>query len=306
MAKKNPYQKSMAPWPGLETLGRSVHLPGLDLDLFFFETGNPENLAIIMVHGLGDEADTWRYQIKPLGEKYHVIAIDLPGFGRSDHTRRAYKPDFMMDSILELMDVLGIEKAILMGSSLGGILSQGIAVNHTNRLSGLILVDGALLQPQKMGDLSLRLMQIPLLGEFLYTKLRRDPDAAYETLNAVYHDLEELKKEDQKFLYQRVNERVWSNGQRRAYFSTLRNLMPWVKKAQNFLPDQLKTIPFPTLVIRGEFDQLFSAENAKAIRQAQPNVEVATIAGRGHLPQQENPEIFNLVVCEWLKRKKIG
>ncbi len=305
MAEKNPYQKPMTPWPGLETLGRTVHLPELGLNIYFFESGNPENRVIVMVHGLGDEADTWRYQIEPLSDKFHVIALDLPGFGRSDHPRRPYKPEFMMGSILELMDVLGIDKVILMGSSLGGILSQGIAVNHPERLNGLIMVDGALLQPQKMGDLSLRLMQIPLLGEFLYTRLRRNSDAAFDTLNAVYHDLEGLTEEDRKFLYQRVNERVWSNGQRRAYFSTLRNLIPWVKKAQADLPEQLKTLSIPTLVIRGEFDQLFGAENAAAIRQAQPDVEVATIAGKGHLPQQENPEIFNLVVSEWLKRKKI-
>ncbi len=254
---------------------------------------------------LGDEADTWRYQIQPLANKYHVIAVDLPGFGRSDHPKRAYKPEFMMGSIVELMEVLGIDQTILMGSSLGGILSQGIAAEHPGMLLGLILVDGALLQPEKMGDLSLRLMQIPLLGEFLYTRLRKDPDAAYETLDAVYHDMDDLTDADREFLYQRVNERVWSNGQRRAYFSTLRNLMPWVKKMQEVLPEKLKQVTCPTLVIRGEFDQLFSPENAAAIRQAQPDVEVATIAGKGHLPQQENPEVFNLVINEWLKRKQI-
>jgi pimeloyl-ACP methyl ester carboxylesterase len=305
MAEKNPYQKPMTPWPGLETLGRTVHLPTLDLDLYFFEAGNPDNRAVIMVHGLGDEADTWRYQIKPLAEKYHVLAVDLPGFGRSDHPKRAYKPGFMMGAILALMEVQGIDQAILMGSSLGGILSQGIAAEYPKRLLGLILVDGALLQPEKMGDLSLQLMSIPLLGEFLYTRLRKNPDAAYETLDAVYHDMDDLTEADREFLYQRVNERVWSNDQRRAYFSTLRKLTPWVRRMQNKLSQLLKQVTCPTLVIRGEFDPLFNPENAAAIRQAQPDVEVASIAGKGHLPQQEDPEIFNLVVREWLKRKQI-
>ncbi len=53
MAEKHPYRKPMTPWSGLENLGRSIHLPNLDLDLYFFEAGDPENRAIIMVHGLG-------------------------------------------------------------------------------------------------------------------------------------------------------------------------------------------------------------------------------------------------------------
>ena len=77
-----------------------------------------------------------------------------------------------------------------------------------------------------------------------------------------------------------------------------------MKKMQDELPGLLQALTFPALVIRGEFDLLFSAENATAIRQAQPHVEVATIAGRGHLPQQEEPDVFNLVVKEWLRRKK--
>lgn len=303
MAKTSPYQQPMPPWPTLDTFAKKAALPNLDLSIFYFEAGNPAHPALMMIHGLGDEADTWRHQVRPLAEDHHVIALDLPGFGRSDHIDRAYTPELMMQSILGLMDVLGLEKAILMGSSLGGILSQGIAVEHPERLSGLVLVDGALYQPDQMADRSLRLMQIPLVGETIYTRFRKDPDAAYDSLRTVYHDLDSLPEADRKFLYTRVNQRVWSDGQRRAYFSTLRKLTPWVGKIQNKLPEQMAQLEFPTLIIRGELDDLFSKDNATAIQSRQPDVEIIEIPGMGHLPQQEEPAAFLSGLKDWLKRK---
>jgi pimeloyl-ACP methyl ester carboxylesterase len=293
----------MTPWPSLEAFGKKTTLPQLNLSVFYFEAGDPAHPAILMIHGLGDEADTWRHQVAPLAKDHHVIAMDLPGFGRSDHIDRAYTPDLMKQSILELMDVLGLEKAILMGSSLGAILSQGIAVEHPERLNGLVLVDGALYQPDQMTDRSLQLMQIPLIGEAIYTQLRKDPDAAYDSLRIVYHDLDSLPEADREFLYTRVNHRVWSNGQRRAYLSTLRHLTPWVKKVQKDLPKQLEKLELPTLIIRGELDGLFSAENAAAIQTLQPDVAIVNIPGMGHLPQQEDPATFLDVLKNWLRQK---
>jgi pimeloyl-ACP methyl ester carboxylesterase len=300
---KNPYQQPMKPWPGLEPYAKTIRIPSLDLELFFYEAGDRDNPVLIMIHGLGDEADTWRHVIESLAQAYHVLALDLPGFGRSDKPDRDYTPAFMKKSILGLMDELEIKSAILMGSSLGGILSQGLAVEFPERVRGLILVDGALLQQEPMGDWSLRLMQMPLLGEWLYTRLRKDPDAAFDSLRNVYHDLDILPKPDRDFLYTRVNQRVWSNGQRRAYFSTLRNLTPWVKGAQDDLSKKLINLDIPTLVIRGEYDELFPEENAQSVIDAQSDVSLATIEDVNHLPQQEDPEIFLKEVKAWLKRK---
>jgi len=303
MAKTSPYQQPMTAWPTLDTFGKKADLPNLDLSVFYFEAGNPTQPAIVMIHGLGDEADTWRHLVAQLAEDHHVIALDLPGFGRSDHIDQVYTPDLMKQSILKLMDVLGLEKAILMGSSLGGILSQGIAIEHLERLSGLVLVDGALYQPDRMADRSLKLMQIPLVGEAIYTRLRKDPDAAYDSLRIVYHDLDSLPKADREFLYTRVNQRVWSDGQRRAYFSTLRKLTPWVSSVQDDLPMQMAQLEIPTLIIRGELDGLFSADNAAAIQSLQPDVEIFEIPGMGHLPQQEDPAAFLAGLKAWLNRK---
>lgn len=301
-SEENVYRQPMQPWPDLKPFGKEVTLSDHNLTLFYYEAGNAKDSDILMIHGLGDEADTWRYMIKPLAENFHIIALDLPGFGRSDKPNLKYSPNFMMGSILELMDQLEIEKALIMGSSLGAMLAQGLAIANGERVSGLILIDGALLQHELMQDWGLRLMQAPLLGEWLYTRLRKDPLAAFDSLRHVYHDLDALPKVDREFLYERVTKRVWSNGQRRAYFSTLRNLMPWVRDAQSELPGKLASLDIPTLVIRGEHDVLFPKENADEIIQCQPNAKQVTIKGVKHLPQQEDPENTLEEVQNWLGR----
>jgi pimeloyl-ACP methyl ester carboxylesterase len=301
MPQTNVFQGPMQPWRSLTPLGRKINLPENNLDLFVFEAGQTHKQVVLMIHGLGDEADTWRHVIEPLATDFHIIALDLPGFGRSNKPDLDYTPDFYIDSVLGLMNQMEIENAILMGSSLGSMISQGLAILHPNRVKGLILVAGSLFQPSPMKENSLRLMQVPLLGEWLYTRLRKDPQAAFDSLRNVYYDLDSLPEVDREFLFQRVNHRVWNNGQRRAFFSTLRNLATWVKANQRDLPEQLAELAMPTLVVRGDHDKLFLQENAQGTIENQPDATYVEISGVGHHPQQEDPKTFTRIVRKWLK-----
>jgi len=298
--RENSYQSPMEPWSDIKKYSKEFDLESKNLTLFYFEAGQANNTNMVLIHGLGDEADTWRYLIEPLAEKYHVFAIDLPGFGRSEKPDIEYSPHFFISTLNDFIEEKSISKTILIGSSLGAILSHGFVLKFPEKLSGLILMDGALIQVEPMLNFSLILMQIPLLGEWLYTRLRKDPDAAYDSIKSVYHDLDSMPEKDRNFLYRRVNKRVWSDGQKRAYFSTLRNLNYWVKKNQDGLVERLVGIKIPTLVIRGEFDNLFPEENANAVLKTQPNVKKVVIKDAGHLPQQEKPQVVIDEVIIWL------
>jgi len=141
---------------------------------------------------------------------------------------------------------------------------------------------------------------LPIIGKWLYTSLRKDSDKAYATLNNVYYRIHEMPDSDRTFLYNRVNQRVWDDGQRRAYLSTLRKMGPWIKQRQKSLPNQLKNLQIPTLVIRGEKDRLFLEETAQSIIDIQPEAKKATIPNTGHLPQQEDPHAFLEIVTNWI------
>ncbi len=73
----------MRPWPSLEPFGRTLALPKSELDLFFFDSGLAEGAPILLVHGLGDEADSWRHIIPELSNRHRVLVPDLPAFGCS-------------------------------------------------------------------------------------------------------------------------------------------------------------------------------------------------------------------------------
>lgn len=297
------YQHPMQAWPALQQYARVVTLARSGVQLYVYEAGSPDSPVALLVHGLGDEADSWRHVIAPLATRYHVVALDLPGFGRSDQSRRAYTAPFLCDTILELMDTLSIAQATLIGSSLGAVLSQFIGLKHVERVSGLVLIDGTLLAHKQPLNLTMLLFLVPGVGEWLYTRLRKNPQAAFETLCSYYADLDALPEKDRDFLFQRVNERVWSDGQRRAYFSVLRNLAGWVTRQQRNLNTRLARLQVPTLVVWGEQDQVMPVDNARALVDVQPSAKLVVLPGVGHLPQQESPDA---VLCAILDDNRLG
>jgi len=294
----NRYQNPMQAWPGLQPYTHTVKLTRNGLTLHVYKAGSPDAPAALLIHGLGDEADTWRHVFEPLSAQYHVVALDLPGFGRSDPASRAYTAPFLCDTILDLMDTLLISQATLIGSSLGAVLSHFLALEHADRVSGLVLIDGTLLSHKQPLNLSLLLFLVPGIGEWLYTRLRKKPQAAFETLRGYYADLDALPEADREFLFQRVNERVWSDKQRRAYFSVLRHLAGWVTQQQRGLDERLANLPHPTLVIWGEQDHIAPIENGQALVKVQPSARLVTLPNTGHLPQQEQPDALLHTILE--------
>jgi len=296
----------MKPWPGLEPFGRTLALPNSGLNLFFYDTimeggdesGPAAGETVLLVHGLGDEADSWRYLLPELAAYCRVLAVDLPGFGRSGRPSKSLSAPYLVSVLLELLDRLNISSATLVGSSLGGLLCQQITLTHPQRASGLVLLDGTLVATDQALSLRLLLFMIPGLGELLYTRLRRDPQAAYETLRPYYSDLDSLPEVDRDFLFQRVNERVWSNRQRRAYFSVLRRLATWSPRQQKELPERLDLCQVPTLAIWGDQDRIISIEAARSLVRQQPTARLVTIPGAGHLPHQEQPQAVLSAILE--------
>ena len=300
MNQEKLFQSPMQPWPSLAPFGKKISLCSLNIEIFFFEAGQENFETIILIHGLGDEADTWRHVFIPLADKFHVIALDLPGFGRSEKVKRASSPGFLVESLLGLIQKLNVTKPILMGSSLGGILAHQIALENPTLLRALILVGGAINPKGMRSNLSMRLMQIPFLGEWLYTRLRKDPQAAFESLQTVYHDLMSLSIEDRNFLFTRVNNRVWDDRQKDAYLSLLRKLPNWMQDQQKQLAINSFPPDVPVLVVRGEFDPLFSEDNGVYLVNQNPKCSLIQIKNAGHLPHQECPVIFLENLKKWL------
>lgn len=283
------FQRPMGSWPALTPYARTVPLRS-GLTLFAFDSGAADKPPLLLLHGLGDEADTWRHVFAPLAERYHVIAPDLPGFGRSDKPRRTYTLAFLRDTVVELLEAVGFDTTELVGHSLGAAIAQLVALEQPARVRELILVSGSLTtRARKLNPVILQ-MALPFLGERMYNALRADPQAAYESLRPFYGDLEALPEADRKFLYQRVNERVWSDGQRRAFLSVLRQLV-WVQPGrQKKLAARLAALTVPTRVVWGDRDAVNDIESGRALIAIQKGATLIVLPGVGHQVPQEAPE----------------
>jgi pimeloyl-ACP methyl ester carboxylesterase len=288
----NPFLAPMTPYPGLERYARSVRLARAGLELFLFDAGSQDAPPALLVHGLGDEADTWRHLIPALAARRRILAPDLPGFGRSSQPDGPFSVPFFAEVLLEALDVLlpAGSRAVWIGHSLGAIISHYVALGHPERVGGLVLLDGCLLARSRKLDLATGMLLVPGFGERWYNGLRRDPQAAYRSLEPFYAHLERLPESERAFLFQRVNQRVWSDGQRRAFFGALRSLARWFPAQQRDLAPRLAALTVPTLVLWGESDGINSIKDGRALGQIQPGTRLITIPNAGHDVQQENPQ----------------
>lgn len=259
------------------------------IQLHCYDAGSGDATPIILLHGLGDEADTWRHIILPLAKQRRVIAVDLPGFGRSDHPHVAYTLTFFAKTIAQLLKELGIGRAILIGSSMGAAVAQRLALARPELVEQLVLIGGCLPVTAGIPVGPMWLFLTPGIGELIYTSIRRQPDSGYATLRPYYRDLDGLDAADRAFLAERVRDRVWSSGQRRAFLSAMRWMAIERAFRANALRRQVIEQATPTLLIWGDSDAIVPPAAAHAMAALLPDAQVQLIDTCGHLPQQEKP-----------------
>lgn len=280
-------------YPGLAPFARDVVLTadGTLQRIHVYDTGS-DRPAMVLIHGLNDDADTWRHLIAPLSARYRVIALDLPGFGRSYKPTRNYTLPYFRDTVLALMDTLEIAAAALVGNSMGAMIAQAVSLHRPDRVSSLILICGALILRQQALNWSFVRRALPFFQrkvEDKSAKFRVDPDAAYALLRPYYADFDALPEDDRRFLLDRVRDRVWDDAQFAAYRSVWQQLPLWFLVNRGALREQIATSSVPTRVVWGERDAIFSREHADAQIEVNPSIRLAMIAEAGHLPQQEHP-----------------
>jgi pimeloyl-ACP methyl ester carboxylesterase len=263
------------------------------MDLFYFDLPAPADSgkpALVLIHGLGDEADSWRY-LAPLlhAAAYRVLAPDLPGFGRS----AAPGGSSLHSHARAITALIGSgEKAVLIGSSMGAVVAELAAIKKPGAISGLILLDGCMPMNGSVSKALLR-MALPFASRKWYRAYSKNPSAAWESLYPYYANLDALPKEDKDFLKQRVMDRVRSASQEQAYFASLRSMILASLFRKTYFEGGMRNWPGTISLIWGEEDTVMKrrhAENFLTLRSVQPGGGLVLIPGAGHLPHQEKPE----------------
>lgn len=285
----------MEPPEALRPFAHSLRVAGRVLHCY---SAGPDNAPpMLLVHGLGDEADTWRHVFPALAARYRVVACDLPGFGRSAPPKGAASIAASARVLAGLMGELKLPRATLVGHSGGAMIAQRLALAAPELVERLVLVDGCLPVVQRLPPRSpLYAMLTPGLGELAYTSLRRSQDEAYATLRPYYADLDALPEAERDFLCRRVWARVWSDTQRAAFLSMLRWIVIDSATRADYYREQLARCRVPTRLIWGDSDLIVPQAAGDAVAALVPGATMHTITRCGHNPQHERPaELLALI-----------
>src|SRR6185369_1581798 len=124
--------------PSLPTL-KSAKVFGRTLCYYDVGRGAP----LVLLHGVGGDADQWAFVLGQLSAAHRVIAIDLPGFGRSDKPAIEYRVEGYVEFLDRFLTAIGIDRASLLGHSFGGWIVASFALAFPQRVDRLVLVDSA-------------------------------------------------------------------------------------------------------------------------------------------------------------------
>jgi len=264
------------PRPGLEAVYPGEYRVVEGLRLRMRDSGPREAPAVILLHGFGASLETWEPWAQALSADYRVIRIDLPGFGLTGPDPTGdYSDARAIRVLIGLMDQLGIDRASLVGNSLGGRIAWNFAAQHPERLTRLVLVspDG-FASPGFEYD---RAPKMPLVMKVLPYVAPRGLLKA--NLAAGYGRPETLSEAT----LTRYRDMLLAPGVRRAILARM---------AQVILKEPgptLSRITTPTLLLWGEKDGMIPISNAADYQRYLPDATLVRLPGLGHLPFEEDP-----------------
>jgi pimeloyl-ACP methyl ester carboxylesterase len=255
---------------------------------------------VVLLHGGGIDSASFTYSniIGTLAEERHVFAPDWPGYGHSDKPDLSYAMGFYIDFLGHLMDALGLERASLVGISMGGGAALGFALRSPERVEKLVLVASyGLGSYVPWGRLGYLLVRAPLLHELTYALLRRSRTMIRWSLYGLVYDrqkvTQEMVEETSRLLDDHRAGRAWSSFQK--------NEVGWGGLRSDF-SDRLRGLVMPTLLIHGAHDRAVPLAWARRAQERIPDCQLRVFSECGHLPPREQPEEFAGVVERFLAR----
>jgi len=260
---------------------RDVELDGYRYCAVEWGSGPP----IVLLHGLGGSIYDWRHIIRPLGQTHRVIAIDLLGAGESDLPENAdYSIAAQARRVRGLMELLGAERASVVGNSYGGGIALRLAQDWPDRVDRLVLIN-SICYPERV-PAYVTLVKAPGAERVAETlPLGR---MTRWVLRGCYRTVERLSEEELETYMAELR----APGRRAAIVRVVRAVVP--PETREF-ESRMKSIRAPSLLIWGKFDPTVPVELGRRLSKDLPNARLVELDA-GHVPNQECPaEVLQLI-----------
>lgn len=268
---------------------------------------------VVLLHGLAGSHRWFGPVLSPLAERFRVLALDLPGHGRSDKPDAPYSIPWLTGKVLRFLDAKGIERASLVGNSLGGQVALAIAAGQPARVERLVLAAPAGLTawPPVLMGIARLLDATGATGSSWPAVVPRVPEAMLQLAFRAVFPPPPRKGALRSGHKPRLADR-FTQGMVRAMASpdypaaaraTLRALRGSVGHP---LGSAAASVRAPTLIIWGERDYILPVEGARLLRRSIRGAELLVYPDSGHCPMLDAPERFAREVTRFLEGSSTG
>lgn len=280
------YDEAVSKW----AQGKFIPVDGKKVH--YLEKG--EGKPVILIHGFLYHTVMWKKSIDDLAKRFKVYAVDLWGWGYSERLKEnEYSFERYGKQIVGFMDALKIDKASLVGQSMGGGISVYVAAHFPERVDRLILVDPAVI-PYPMTTTAI-IYQLPFVGEFL-NALPGDGLMKKNIKTVWFFDPQKVTDDYAEEVIRPLRIKGTNSGSMYILRQVLKE--PYVQEEAQ----KLATFNKPILLIHGREDKAVPLDRSQQLNALWKGSQLVIFEKAGHTPHEEHPEKFNQLALEFLSR----
>jgi pimeloyl-ACP methyl ester carboxylesterase len=269
------------------------------------KNNHQQTTPLILLHGFGASIGHWRHNLEVLGEDHTVYALDMLGWGASEKAPANYSVQFWVEQVYDFWKVFIRQPVVLVGNSLGSLVSLSAAATYPEMVKGVVMMSlpdpaleqeaiPAFLRPVVMGIK--RIVASPLVLKPLFQLLRR-PSVVRRWASLAYANGDAITDELVEILTAPPQDR----GSARAFTALFRATTGVVDSGRS-VKTVLPTLQIPMLLIWGQKDRFVPPTLAAEFAQYNENLELLNLEDVGHCPHDEQPELVNQAILDWLYR----
>lgn len=233
--------------------------------IYWDERGKGQE-SLLLIMGLGSASDMWHRLLPVFAERYRTIFFDNRGVGQSDAHKGPYAIADMAKDAVAVMDASRVERAHVIGFSMGGFIAQELALRYSERVRRLVLASTA------CGGSRVVMAEPEVLMALEAKGAKTREEGFWTTAPYNYHP-----STPRSLIEEDLAVTLRSPLKRESYQAQLQAIMTWEGTYS-----RLKKLSVPTLVLHGDSDRLIPTENGRVLAQVIPGAELVLIEGAGH------------------------